>query len=50
MSKHDTHPFDWVAKGVKGTHQNLWKDISLELPSFSHLVHCIVGNGKDMYF
>lgn len=39
-SKYDTHAFYWVAKGVKGTHRNPWKDILLKLPLFSLLVHC----------
>lgn len=39
-----------MAKGVKGTYRNLWKDIFVELHSFSHLAHCVVGNGKEMHF
>lgn len=26
------------------------KDISFDLPTFSHFVKCIVGSGKDMFF
>lgn len=40
---------EWVAKRGLGTHRNLWKDISFELPSFAHLV-CCVGEGKETYF
>ena len=37
-------------KGVKGTFQNPWKDISFELPTFSRFTRCLAGNGKDTYF
>lgn len=40
--------FDWME--AKGTNQNPWKDISLELPNFSPFTRCIVGNGRDTYF
>lgn len=41
VSKHDTYPFNWVVKGIKGTHWNPWKDVALELPSFPFgLLHC----------
>lgn len=38
--KHDPHPFDWLAKRVKGTYWNLWKDITKELPDFIPWVSC----------
>lgn len=50
VSNHAPHPIYWSSKGIKGTHQNLWKDIMKELPSFVHLVHCVVGEGRDVYF
>lgn len=30
-------------------HQDLWKDVSKELPSFINLVHCVVGEGRDLF-
>lgn len=39
-----------MARGVKGIHQNLWNDISFQLPAFSHLVFSVVGVGKEMNF
>ena len=38
VSKHGTHPFEWIEKGVKDTHRNPWKDISFELPPIELLV------------
>lgn len=49
VSEHGLHHFEWLSSGVKGTYQNLWKNIFLELPSFSHFVHCVVGEGKVMH-
>lgn len=48
--KHGPHPFEWVAKGVKGMHQNLWKDTSFELLSFFYPVCRVVGEGKETWF
>lgn len=45
-SKHGNHPFDWVEKGVKGAHRNPQKDILFELPTFSHFVRSVLGNGR----
>ena len=50
VSKHGTHPFEWAVKGLKGTHRNPWKNISFELPIFSKLIRCFVGDGKHTYF
>lgn len=50
FSRHDPRPFEWLSKGVKGSHRNLWKIILKELPSFSHFVRYVVGEGKDAYF
>ena len=50
MSKHGNHPFEWMAKGVKGTHRNPWKVFSFGLPTFSRFARCFVGYGKDTYF
>ena len=44
MSKHDSDPFDWTTKGVKGMHRNPWKDISFELPTLSWFTCCFVGD------
>lgn len=49
-SKYGSHPFWWLVSGVKGTYQNLWKNISKELLSFTPLVLCVVGEGKETYF
>lgn len=49
-SKFDPHPFEWMPKGIRGTYWNLSKDITKDLPSFAHLVHCVVGEGRDTYF
>lgn len=50
VSEHDPHPFEWVVKGVKDADQNLWKYISLELPSFPHLVCCVVWKLRKHIF
>lgn len=47
-SKRDNRSFDWVPKGVKAKHWNLWKDMSLELPTFTWFF-CVGGDDKDMY-
>lgn len=49
-SKFGPHSFEWLLHVVKGTYQNVWKDIPKDLPSFSHLVRCVVWEGKDTYF
>ena len=37
VSKHDSHPFEWITRGIKGSFRNPWKIISFELPTFSRL-------------
>lgn len=49
VSKHGHHSFECVAKGVKGTHQNFWKDIAIQLPFFFYLVICVVGDWKKTF-
>lgn len=46
--KFGPHPFEWLSggRGIKGINQNLWKDISNKLPSFSHFVCCVVGQRR----
>ena len=34
---------------AKGTQGNPRKYISFELPTYSHFVRCVVGNGRDTY-
>ncbi|TYK06495.1 ACT11D09.5 [Cucumis melo var. makuwa] len=47
VSKHGSHPFEWITRGVKGTFRNPWKDISIELPTFSRFVLVAWGMGND---
>lgn len=35
--------------GLNDMYHNLWKNIFLELSSFSHFVCCVVGEGKETY-
>ncbi|TYK22164.1 peptidyl-prolyl cis-trans isomerase CYP23 isoform X1 [Cucumis melo var. makuwa] len=44
LSKHGSLPFEWITRGVKGTFRNPWKDISIELPTFSQFVSCFIGD------
>ena len=39
-----------VIEWVKGTYWNPWKNIFLELSSFTHLVHCVVGKVRKRTF
>ena len=50
VSKHGAHPIEWMSKWVKGTHRNLWKEVSFELPMFSRFTRCFVWDGEDLYF
>ena len=51
-SKHP-YPFEWLFKEFRGTHWNLWKEISKESTFFCSLgllACCVVGERKGIYF
>ena len=50
VSEYGNLPPEWMSKRAKGTHKNPWISISFELPTFSLLTHCIVGDGQNTYF
>lgn len=47
-SKHRSHPFEWLFKGVKDSRWNSWKIISKQLHFY--FFHCVMGEEKILIF